>query len=476
MASFGQRLKCGKVLIVLLGITGLLAAQQPAGEIRLEVKDPSGAAVQATGTLQNATGGAARTFKTDAQGVYTAKDLAQGRYRLEISKTGFATQAIQVDVAPGTPVSRTVTLELSSETASVNVVSIAPLPGSTMSKDDVPMALQTLTAKDLEESGALDLSDFMNRRMTGVYVNNNQENPFQPDLNYRGYTASPLLGTPEGLSVYVDGVRQNQPFGDVVAWDLIPKNAISEMTLIPGSDPLFGLNTLGGALSVKTKDGVSNPGLAGTLTDGSSGRKAVDAEYGGSKATGFNWYVSGLGFHETGWRFDSPSDVRQVFGKLGYVKGKTDGAFAGVRVCLQHADGQWNSRTTRFLAANYTAVNTVPDSIADRSPSLTLNLIAMHTFSSFNLFPAMRHTFRYVRADTTNGDLNDDSFGESVYQPQRDGYRGTDESGLYTGFPLTAAPMPTTEPFPFWRCIAQGLEFSEPTEKCDGLIVYSKEV
>ena len=97
----------------------------------------------------------------------------------------------------------------------------------------------------------------MNRRLNGVYLNEMQGNPFQPDVNFRGYTASPLLGTPEGISVYLDGVRQNQPFGDVVSWDLIPKNAISEMTLMPGSDPLFGLNTLGGALSVQTKNGVS---------------------------------------------------------------------------------------------------------------------------------------------------------------------------------------------------------------------------
>jgi len=31
------------------------------------------------------------------------------------------------------------------------------------------------------------------------------DNPFQLDINYHGFTASPLLGTPEGLSVYLDG-------------------------------------------------------------------------------------------------------------------------------------------------------------------------------------------------------------------------------------------------------------------------------
>ena len=131
----------------------------------------------------------------------------------------------------------------------------------------------------------------MSRRLNGVYFNELQGNPFQADLNYRGYTASPLLGTPQGFSVYLDGVRQNQPFGDVVSWDLIQNNAIDSMTLMPGSNPLFGLNTLGGAISIQTKDGVASPGLAGELTYGSSGRKASRPRMAAAKrpaSTGFS--------------------------------------------------------------------------------------------------------------------------------------------------------------------------------------------
>jgi outer membrane receptor protein involved in Fe transport len=461
MGSFGQRLKYGKIILALLGVSGTLCAQQPNGEIRLEVKDPSGAALQATLKLRSTAAGAAQTFQTDAQGTYDAKNLAQGRYRLEISKTGFATQAIQVDVTPGTPVSRTVTLELSAQSTSVNVVSISPLPGSAMSKDDVPMAVQTATAKDIEDSGAIDLSDFMNRRMTGVYVNNNQENPFQPDLNYRGYTASPLLGTPEGLSVYVDGVRQNQPFGDVVAWDLIPKIAIADMALVPGSDPVFGLNTLGAAVSVTTKDGRTAPGTSLSVNGGAFGRREGTLEHGGSNSKGLSWYVAGDWFREDGWRQYSPSQVRQVFGKLGYVKGKTS-----ISLGFGYADNNLTgngSTDTRFLAKDYTAVNTIPDVTWNRSPSFTLN--ASHAFTSnFNISGAAY--FRYVRADTTNGDLNDDSFTESLYNLNAGDIAALTAAG-YTGFPLTGNP--TTQPFPFWRCIAQGLQFAEPSEKCTGV-------
>ena len=129
----------------------------------------------------------------------------------------------------------------------ITVVGNTPLEGSDLPIDQIPAPVQTATKREIAASGALDISDFMNRRLNAVHVNEMQGNPFQPDVSYRGYTASPLLGTPQGVSIYMDGVRLNQPFGDVVSWDLIPRLAIASTVLMPGSNPLFGLNTLGGA-------------------------------------------------------------------------------------------------------------------------------------------------------------------------------------------------------------------------------------
>ena len=81
----------------------------------------------------------------------------------------------------------------------------------------------------------------------------------QPDIQYRGFIGSPLLGLPQGLAVYQDGVRINEPFGDTVSWALIPNNAIADVAFIPGSNPLFGRNALGGSLSYKTKTGFESP-------------------------------------------------------------------------------------------------------------------------------------------------------------------------------------------------------------------------
>src|ERR1700728_4238075 len=453
-----RRYLCTAVALLLAALR--LNGQAPVGEIRVQVKDPSGAAMEATGTLQSVPTGVRRNFQTDAQGRYTLGGLPYGRYRLGISKAGFATKSALIDVKSRTPLSRTVTMTIGVQSSRVDVVATTPLAGTDLSTDQIAGPVQTATSADIENSGALELGDFMNRRLNGVYLNEMQGNPFQPDVNYRGYTASPLLGTPAGISVYLDGVRQNQPFGDVVSWDLIPENAISEITLIPGSNPVYGLNTLGGALSVQTKDGVSNPGLDGKVTYGSSGRKAVQAQYGGGKATGFNYFLAANAFHESGWRFDSPSDVRQGFVRLGWRTDKTDLAFT--------ASYAYNTlignglQDYRLLQANYTSVYSIPDSTANRSPSF--NFIARHTFSSALTFSG-NAWYRNIRTEAIDANYNDDAQGGLIYQPTPDEQAILSAAG-YTGFPTSGADI-TNTPFPKWPCLAEALSFGDPDQTCD---------
>src|SRR5579872_2548466 len=451
-----------RVCLFLCVTVGLLFGQPQPGEIRIQIQDSSGLAMEASGKLESLASKTDRSFQTDPQGVYTFSNLSSGRYRLEVSKAGFATQSVLIDVESGTPVSRTVMMALATQASRIDVVAATPLPGTDLPIDEIAAPVQTASARDLEQSGALDLSDLLNTRLSGVHINQNQENPYQPDVSYRGYTASPLLGTPEGISVYMDGVRQNQPFGDIVAWDLIPKIAISELALMPGSNPLFGLNTLGGAISIDTKTGLSQPGTTMQISGGSFGRRAGEFEHGGSNHKGLSWYVAGNLFREDGWRQFSPSEVRQSFAKLGWQHGKTSIYLSGA-----YADNWLTGnglQDTRFLAQHYSRVYSIPDITWNRSPSFNLSL--RHDATSNLTFTGNAY-FRYIRADTTNGDINSNSFDQSVY-----GLSAADIAALtaagYKGFPITGNA--TTEPFPFWQCIAQGLEKSEPIEKCTGII------
>src|SRR5687768_10992091 len=84
----------------------------------------------------------------------------------------------------------------------VTVIGVTPLIGPQVDRTRVAAPVQTASAQQIERSHALDLTSYMNRHIGSVYVNDIQNNSLQPDVNYRGYTASPLLGTPQGLSVY----------------------------------------------------------------------------------------------------------------------------------------------------------------------------------------------------------------------------------------------------------------------------------
>ena len=376
---------------ILLIVLAALLGQNPGGEIQLTVTDQSGAPMQASGKFGN------RSFQTDAQGVYRSGSLPFGRYPVEVSRSGFVRQTLTIEVQAAGLISRTIGMRVEQAVSRLDVVASTPLPGVDQPLDDIASPVQTATAAEIEKTGALDIGDFLNRRFNGVYLNEMQGNPFQVDLNYRGYTASPLLGTPQGISVYMDGVRQNQPFGDVVGWDLIPRNAISSATMIPGSDPLFGLNTLGGALSIQTKDGVANRGTSGQIGYGSNGRKTLQAEQGGGKAAGFNWYLAANIFHETGWRVDSPSDVRQGFGKLGWRSDKTSVTLTG-----GYAYNTINGlglQDYRLLAQDYHGVYTIPDIVNDRSPSV--NLSYRRTLSS-SVTVSATGWYRNIRTETVS--------------------------------------------------------------------------
>jgi outer membrane receptor protein involved in Fe transport len=209
------------------------------------------------------------------------------------------------------------------ELQQITVIGNTPLPGLGLPLNQIPANVQTANSQDMQNQQTLGIADYLNNNFSGVNVSESADNPFQLDINYHGFTASPLLGTPEGLSVYVDGVRVNESFGDTVNWDLIPQSAVSTVTLMSGSNPVFGLNTLGGALSLRTKSGHDNPGTEFEAYGGSFGRRSFEGETGGEFGN-FDYFLSGNYFDETGWRDNSPSRVYQVFGKAGWQNDKTD--------------------------------------------------------------------------------------------------------------------------------------------------------
>jgi outer membrane receptor protein involved in Fe transport len=345
----------------------------------------------------------------------------------------------------------------------ITVIGVTPYGDADLSAKDIASAAQSASGEQIERSHAADLTAFLNRQLAGVTLNERQGNPLQPDLSYRGYTASPLLGTPQGLSVYMDGLRLNQPFGDVVSWDLIPRAAIQRIELVSGSSPLFGGNSLGGALSIRTKDGYSAPGTAVELSYGSFGRQHLEVESGGHASNGLYWYFTANRFRETGWRDDSPSQAQQQFGKLGWRGDTTD-----IALTASGATSDLNGNGLQdagLLAANYASVYTKPDNTNNRSG--LLNLMARQQLAE-GVRLSGNAWYRNIRTSTFNGDVNGDALGQNLYQPTAPEQAALLEAG-YSGFPASGEDQGNT-PFPRWRCVANALLNTEPNEQCNGLI------
>ena len=197
----------------------------------------------------------------------------------------------------------------------VEVIGTSPLPGTGIDRDKVPAHVQGLTGADLAREGSPSLLNSLVDQAGSVSMNDTLGDPFQPDIFYRGFDASPVLGTPQGLAVYQNGVRINEAFGDTVNWDLIPDIAIDRIDML-SSNPVYGLNALGGAAVVTMKNGFTHPGFEAEIAGGSFGQRSFQFEY-GQHVGNFAGYIAGRVFDSDGWRQFSPDQVQQLYADIG---------------------------------------------------------------------------------------------------------------------------------------------------------------
>lgn len=256
----------------------------------------------------------------------------------------------------------------------ITVFGVTPFPGGEGDLAHYPGNAQVFAGDDIRDTQSLNLNDYLGRNAGAVHLSDSANNPFQADLFYRGYGVSPLLGLPQGLAVYQDGVRINEAFGDTVNWDLLPEGAIERVELIPGSNPVFGQNTLGGALSVRTKTGWDQPGVQAEVSGGSFGRVSSALSYGiaGDDAALFATVETD---DEDGWRDHSGSRLRQLFARASYGQGDD-----GVDLIVTAADNQLRGNGAvpieLMQAEGRDAVFTYPD---QTSPTLFfVNLLGRH--------------------------------------------------------------------------------------------------
>jgi outer membrane receptor protein involved in Fe transport len=237
-----------------------------------------------------------------------------------------------------------------------------PVSGSGINPDKVPASVNLVDANQIKQTGSLNIGDALQKYVPGIVVNEVAGNPFQPNVQFRGFVASPVAGTPQGLAVYQNGVRVNEAFGDTVNWDLIPTAAIKSVTVVT-NNPAFGLNALGGAVNVQMKDGFNYHGAEIDTMGGSFGRIQSSAQW-GKQVDNYAVYGALEGLHDDGFRNFSASDVRRFYGDVGYRNDSSE-----LHLNMGAADNHFGATATvpvELLQQYWGATYTTPQTTENR--------------------------------------------------------------------------------------------------------------
>jgi len=192
----------------------------------------------------------------------------------------------------------------------------ASTPGTALSVDKVPSSINFVNTPEIARTDSLNVMDALQQNVAGINISNVAGNDFQSNIEFRGFVASPVAGTPQGLAVYQNGVRINEAFGDTVNWDLIPTTAIKSIAVVT-NNPAYGLNALGGAVTVQMKDGFNYHGAEIDVLGGSFGRVQSSAQW-GKQIDNWAVYAALEGAHDNGYRNFSSSNVARFYGDVGY--------------------------------------------------------------------------------------------------------------------------------------------------------------
>ena len=271
-----------------------------------------------------------------------------------------------------------------------DVVATTPLGGGQINVSQSPFAVWQTSAQDIQTFNDTTLPDALARSAPGVTVGNVSGNEFEPDLSYRGFDATAVTGTPQGLAVYQNGTRINEAFGDVVNWDLIPANAIDKTTIV-AANPIFGLNALGGAVTVTMKNGFTWQGFEADFEGGSFYRAQEQIQF-GKQVGAWSVYMAANQINDGGWRVAEASQLTNFYGDVGY---KANGFESHLQLTAGNTQfGVAAYTPIQQLQTNWGSVYTIPQTTDNQMAMLqwtgayayspTLNFQAGAYFRQFN--------------------------------------------------------------------------------------------
>jgi len=312
----------------------------------------------------------------------------------------------------------------------IEVIGISPLPGIEIDRNRIPNSNQSIKKEDIENSTSTTFADLLGEKLSGVTVKDVQNSPFQKNVDYRGFTAAPLLGESQGLAVYLNGTRINEGFGDTLQWELVPEAALKNIDLM-SSNPVFGLNALGGSIALTTKKGldyVNKNSINNHLEVGGFDWVNGNIELGaGNEDSGL--YVAMENSYDGGWRDNSSGEVKRLFINYGKMGDDYD-----IDLTLMNADTNLNGNgvsPTELLKVRRESVFTWPDYTGNKVYLAASN--ANFYLDDDSIINTSVYYRRLIR-DTLNADEIDaeecDEDDENGHQDQLSSDFGTDDSPL----------------------------------------------
>jgi len=150
---------------------------------------------------------------------------------------------------------------------------------------------------------------------------------------------------------------------------------------------------------VHTKRGFDFPGVKLEASGGSFGRWGVNGEYGGFRGP-VDWFVTFNALNEDGWRAHSPSDLRQLFAKIGY---RTESADVEMSYVYANNDLTGNGLAPEsLLSRDRRAVYTFPDETRNL---MHLGNLRGSRWLTDDLLLSTNAFYRYYQRTTLNGDV-----------------------------------------------------------------------
>jgi len=192
------------------------------------------------------------------------------------------------------------------------VISSTRLPGDPVDPLVLASKITAITATDIEKSGARSVQEAI-QYATGIVMYDQVGNAFQQTVDLRGFNGQPVPAT----SVFVDGVRINEPDFNTASFELIPIEMIERIEILPGASAIYGKNSLGGAINIITKRGGTDRQATAETMFGSFQRERYSLNSSGPLGK-FDYFANFTRESEDGYRDDSSARISRFAGRFGY--------------------------------------------------------------------------------------------------------------------------------------------------------------